>query len=295
VPSSSARAIAACAFTLLELLVVIAVIAVLAALLLPVLARTKQKAQGACCLNNGNQLMKALRLYSSEYQSMLPPNPDWQCSNMWVAGDMGKPADATNAALLTDPARSVIAPFLSGSAAVFKCPGDRTAHVRTASMSQAVGTQPFSPGDAVDGPWLDGTHHHKANQPWRTYGQLDDIVAPAPSRLWVLIDEDAANISDAAFAVSMAMPTAMLDWPGSYHELGANLQFADGHGESHRWRDSRTRPGGRVAKGPHVQTPANPDILWLQQRTSSNLETETPQHLRGGGASSRHAAIIGSL
>lgn len=257
------------AFTLIELLVVISIIGILAALLLPTLSRSKQKAQGVLCVNNGRQLMMALNLYAEEAGGWLPPNPDYQCLKMWVGGDMGKPNDATNAAILTDPSRSAIAPYIGRSPKVFKCPADTTAHVRTFSMSQAVGTKPEVPVAAVDGPWLDGTHNHKADHPWRTYGRFGDMVKPTPAELWVLIDEDPYNISDGSFAVSMTVPTAMLDWPGAYHNSAAGVHFADGHTETHKWLDPRTRPGGRVSKGLHYQTPDNPDILWLQKRTSS--------------------------
>jgi prepilin-type processing-associated H-X9-DG protein len=145
-------------------------------------------------------------------------------------------------------------------------------------MNQAVGTicpgfdqgkgHSGEPGMAVNAPWLDNTDHHRRNQPWHTYGKLSSINAPSPSMLWVLLDEDANQLNDAAFAVGMSKP-GWIDYPGTYHNFGCGFAFADGHSETHRWHDANTKFRlGDVGTGP-----ADPkewrDWQWLTARTSA--------------------------
>ena len=297
------------AFTLIEMLVVIAIIAILAAMLLTVLSRGKQRAQGIICLNGGKQIMLAMTLYGGDNNDFFPPNPDDGNSvpgYNWCSGDasIGGP-DEFNPDVLKDPKLSLLTSYLAGNTSLFHCPGDKRTGLyqgsnpaligqavpaaRTFSMNQAVGTidpgfDAGGPGPAginshsgvpnlsVNGSWLNNQHDHRRNSPWFTYGKFTSMSRPGPSSTWVLLDEDPAHINDAAFAFGMQSPQ-WFDVPGTYHNSGCGFAFADAHSEAHTWRMSGQKQGG----GFQITDPGDKaDWLWMRERTSADSSGTMP-------------------
>jgi prepilin-type N-terminal cleavage/methylation domain-containing protein len=257
-----------CAFTLIELLVVIAIIAILAALLLPALARAKDKALTANCLSNLKQWGLANVMYSSDFRDGLPrdgmdaggqypggsgasrdPNAWFNLLPEFMAQ---KPLSNYTANAGSSPkVNAKVIPFPGGVGKIWQCPAAKMPEGDLMNVSGGGAEGFFSYVFNIDLK----KESASGNMPYPRMPKLTGLRKPTST---VLMTDSVFNasegFSEGNLYYSVNPAARWRAFPKRHNQLGGILAFTDGHAKYFKQAPIKNEQGG--------YEPLLPDIIW---------------------------------
>jgi len=217
------------AFTLIELLVVIAIIAILAALLLPALAKAKEKALVTQCLSNIRQVGVASWLYLSDFNDRFPPGST-RNGTVTQLSWVGNPGLRSPYSTLTAQERwlseYLVKATPGAKVEVARCPSDKKSYLGTGNS----GYQDFGSS------YLANIDYTLANDVYTLTARPKDSVVSSiklsqvakPSRFVVFSSWGAYWVGWRHWTISTA-PYPMADLLWHWKSYRWNTLFSDGH------------------------------------------------------------------
>jgi len=285
----------AAGFSRADALAMMATGSLLSLCVMPLVLRAGTIQQVASCVDHLRALGRAWSLYSEDHQGRIVHNfglvetlatVNDRTFRTWAHNVLDWTVNPSNTNASHLQAGTLYA-YTDNNAAAFKCPADTflaagqsragwARRVRSYSLNGFMGLASTLKSDLT-----------QRGENLRAPGYRQFLLSssiPNPSHTLTFIDEHPDSINDGMFINPPPVTTQWTDLPGSHHEGGGGVAFADGSAEIHVWAEPSTRYPVRFNSIPRASIPANQrhDYTWLVDRMTVPASTLSIRQIPDG-------------